>query len=74
VRISDTSWDIAIYRESNGIARIGFPRALTRALDEKGYNRVRLSITADGLLLIPYEGERRGQSDGVTPLPDWSGQ
>jgi hypothetical protein len=74
------TWDIALsYAPTGGnsvnpsnFARLGLPVALSRPLIERGYNRAKVTITADGILLTPYHREG-SSSPPASPidLPDW---
>jgi hypothetical protein len=73
----EQSWDTALSRRSQNpggrqwLVQMVFPADLSRSLLKAGYNRARLTVTEEGILLLPYRGEgqqRLAQAD----LPEWS--
>ena len=72
-----SEWDVAIGREGVVGRRIMFPRPLARGLDAKGYNRAKVRVTAEGILLVPYKSEEAAKNGAAmlsADLPDWEGQ
>ena len=66
--------DIKLTWKTNGTGTshysLTIPVELSRPMHERGYNRARISITDDGILLTPYVAPDNGVV-AVTDLPDW---
>ncbi len=70
----ERTWDRAVTDDRLGhMCRISLPRPIATAMAAKGFNRVLVKLTDEGILLQPYAAEtsRRG-NDGkeVVDLPE----
>ena len=63
-------WEAALTHRPTGQVGLMLPSELGRALRAEGYNRVRIEVTGEGILLTPYVAE----SERVLALPSWSRQ
>jgi hypothetical protein len=55
-----------------GYIAMRFPAPLSRSLAARQYNRARITITNDGLIVRPYRDKNRhGATVDVAELPDW---
>lgn len=52
-------WDVSLSRISkdSGTIQVALPAIVARALLEKGYNRAEVTVTEDGILIMPYKSE-----------------
>ena len=55
------------------MARVIFPSAISTVLIDRGYDRVTITVTEDGLLLKPYKCVDDSLTDRLHPaeLPEW---
>ena len=55
------------------MSRVIFPAAISKVLIDRGYDRVIITVTEDGLLLKPYKCDDDNQTDRLQPavLPEW---
>jgi hypothetical protein len=51
---------------------VTFPSPISRALIEKGYNRIKMTISEEGILIVPFidAGTKQGNLD-VAVLPEF---
>lgn len=63
-------WDISITRQNkNGVRQISLPVSVSRALNDKGFNRAILRLTSDGILIVPYVGRKKTPQKATVVLP-----
>lgn len=68
---TDATWDIALTKAPNGRIVISIPAALSGAMNERGLSRATLSVTDDGLLVVPYvAAPREGRNKQRVELPE----
>lgn len=70
--MNDESWDKALIKGGpKGQYRlVALPAELGRALDRREYDRVKVRVTTEGILLVPYRSQPKPKVD-LTSLPDW---
>ena len=59
-------------KRQNTTLVVRLPVALSRALIQAGYNRVKLTVNDEGILLRPYIAEDSFVQGGVAAIPDWT--
>lgn len=65
-------FDVALTnRATRNEKTIHLPTSLSRALEERGYNRVKIIVDDDGMHVHPYVAKGRGHNEAVV-LPTWS--
>ncbi len=62
--------DVALTIRPTGQTIVTLPITIGRALVERGYNRCRIEITDDGILLHPYVSNETAKEPKAT-LPEW---
>lgn len=67
---NERAWDVALNARKEGNVQVVIPAAIGQTLIERGYNRARLTVTEEGILLVPYKG---GKAPALTAvdLPEW---
>ena len=77
--MSEQVWDVGLSRLQikNGkpsTMQVVIPAAIARGLFAAGYNRTKIRITDEGLLLTPYHSDEIRDSRHVSAvtLPDWN--
>lgn len=66
-------WDVKLTRASKryGTLQVCVPAPVGRQLLELGLNRARVSLTEEGILLVPYRGNEKTRGATVD-LPAWA--
>jgi hypothetical protein len=74
------SWDVAIAKSGNAkfpASCINLPASLGRAIAAKGMWRATVTVTKEGILVVPYvavRSERQNRAE-IVELPDsWGGK
>lgn len=70
-----SEWDVAITRTSprGNTMQIAIPAAVGRSLLERGFNRATLTLTEEGILLVPFRSESvHSGYGGKVDLPGWA--
>ena len=63
-------FDVGIYRGGKRGKVVTLPKALADAFDERGYDRARLFVCDEGVLLRPYCSDSPRQPEPMR-LPTW---
>ena len=74
--VTDQVWDMSLVRTGKReypLMSVHIPVPITRKLLDAGYNRARITLTPDGILVRPYKGTHSNPKHTITvTLPDWS--
>lgn len=52
--------------------QIAIPAELGRGFKDRGYNKVRLTLLEEGIMLVPFHDEYAKGRNKTAWLPDWS--
>lgn len=72
------SWDVALTPHRTTSAKyetlnLRLPSALSRAMKDEGFNRAKIEVTRDGILVRPYVASDRRTGQAVDLPGTWNG-
>ena len=66
-----TAFDVSAKVRPSGQVLLSLPVEIGRALGERGYDRCRIELMEDGILLRPYKSLGGSVSREPVTLPEW---